>query len=175
MMRIAIRGATILLAALASAAAMLAAPLPASAATALHLCETYGGQWCVATANLNIGTSLGEGATGRLFIESRQGAGTYLGYPTYKLKFNADDTKCAGADSNLNLEIRDCTADGNVWARVNDGDNIYRWINKYASEHPPTYCGPCYLTGFDLGVSFELRAYPPPPQSGQLQRFSWIA
>jgi hypothetical protein len=59
----AIRAATLLLATLAIPAAVLVAPLSASAATSGSMCETYGA-YCLNTANFNLYTPVTESPYG---------------------------------------------------------------------------------------------------------------
>ena len=170
MIRNGIRGATILLAALASAAVMLVTPLPAFA-NGNHLCETYGPHYCLGSTNLNVNTPVFETTPGRDLFLTQQ-AGSFDGYPIFVIQFGSDVSKCVAATYASGVFVGNCGGTGTVWARITDSSNVYRWINRYASQHNP-FGFTEYLTGFGLGVDFDVRPYPPPPGSGQLQRFSW--
>jgi hypothetical protein len=156
-----------MLATVASAAAMLVAPLPASAAGP-HLCETYG-SYCLGSANLNLGTTVYETTPGRNLLQTSLG-GTFDNHPTYELQFSADLSKCvASANDYDTVVIRACNDFGTVWARIKDDTNVYRWINRYATQHN-SFGDTLYLSGYDTGTTFEVR---PLGQYGRLYKFGW--
>src|SRR5437773_5908121 len=136
MIRNAVRAATILLATLAVPAVIFAAPLPASAASSNNLCETNDPTtYCLGSANLDLYTSVTEQNPGRNLVQTPLG-GTFENAPTYLLQFSADTTKCVAAQNDLiHVDIRPCNGGtGTVWARVKVADNVYRWINRYATQ-----------------------------------------
>ncbi len=169
MIRNAVRAATILLATLAIPAAIFAAPLPASAGSN-HLCETYDPTtYCLGSANLDLYTSVYEANPGRNLIQTPLGT-TFDHHPNYLLQFSADATKCVAVAGDLNtIEIRPCNGGtGIVWARVKDADNVFRWINRYATQNSGGTN--LYLSGWGVGVIYQLRVWG---QYGFYQRFSW--
>ncbi len=156
-------------AALAIPAAMFAAPLPVSAATAFHMCESFG-NYCVGSADLNFGTAVSERIPGRLIIHDSLG-GFFDNLPTYLLRFNADPTKCVAAASNLSdVVIHACNGGlGVVWARDhNSSSGNDRWINREASQAKDTKE---YLSGRNNGSQFFLA---PVGQTGAFQRFNFV-
>jgi hypothetical protein len=134
MTRKAVRTVMIMLAALVIPAAILAVQLPASAATG-QLCETYD-NYCLNTADFNLYTVVKESVNGRTISEDAQG-GRYSNYPTYLLRFNGDPSKCVGSSNDIQtVEIKPCNGGtGVVWARVTVSNNVYQWINVYASQN----------------------------------------
>jgi hypothetical protein len=107
---------------------------------------------------------------GRNLVQTPLG-GTFDDAPTYLLQFSGDATKCvASANDLLSVEIRPCDGGtGIVWARVKDADNVYRWINRYATQNN-VYGATDYLSGSGDGSRYQLRPFP---TFGWYQRFSW--
>lgn len=146
MIRPVFRVAATLFAALATTAAILATPLPASAQTARHLCEAYDSiSYCLGSANYNNGTYVEERIPGRdLLLE-------YLGYSydnrqANVFAFEGNPSKCVGLDNTDSaVVVRPCTGGhGVVWAREYVTKGVYRWVNRNASE---TYGTLYYLVG----------------------------
>ena len=80
------------------------------------------------------------------------------------IQFGADVSKCVAATYESGVFVGNCGGTGTVWARITDSNNVYRWINRYSSQHNP-FGDTEYLTGFGLGVNFDVR---PPRPAGQV-------
>lgn len=125
-----IRTAALLLMTLTVPAAVLVAPLPASAATSGSMCEVYGGHYCLNTANFNLYTVVVESGSGARTIDAVLQNGNI-----YKLEFNGAPSKCVASDNTGNyVEIKLCSDNNGLnWTRheFSDGDE---WSNSYASN-----------------------------------------
>jgi hypothetical protein len=171
--RKAVRTVMIMLAALVIPAAILTVQLPAGAATG-QLCETNNtNNYCLNTADFNLYTVVKEGGNGngRTISEDAQG-GKYANYPTYLLRFNGDSSKCVGSSNDIQtVEIKPCNGGtGIVWARVTVSNNVYQWINVYASKNNDQgqYL---YLTG--RGIQGSGYIMVPVGSYGLYQKFSF--
>lgn len=153
MIRNSIRAATVALAALAIPAAILAAPLPASASSS-RLCETSGA-YCIGSANLNLYTAVTESNPGRNIVAEPQG-GMFEGLPTYLLAFSADPSKCvAAANNGVDVSIHPCNGGfGVIWALQVNSNGHLQWLNRAAS--PPG--DPAYLAGLNNGSGYMVSA-----------------
>jgi len=163
------RAASVLLATLALPLAVLAVPLPASAATP-HLCERYDPTvYCVGSASLDLYTSVTERDPGRDLTQVSLG-GTFENAPTYSLEFSDDLSECVGVSNDIvKVEVRTCGAVGTVWARVSEGSDLYAWINRYATQNNDQ--GQIlYLSGLGNGSAYEVE---PLPTFGWYQKFDW--
>jgi hypothetical protein len=152
----AIRAVMILLATLAIPAAVLVAPLPASADTIVYsdpLCEVNGQQFCLNTANFNLYTSVYESGSGARTINAvRQNSGYYL------LQFKGATSKCvASDDAGTYVEVKACSGSNGVnWTLITTGDG-FLWLNNYASGLGD---GNKYLTGFNMaGGLYSVETY----------------
>src|SRR5262249_51753831 len=151
MVRPAIRAVTRLLVILALPAAILAVPLPASAAN--HLCETFG-NYCVGAANLDPFTPVAERNPGR-DIDKNSIGGQVDGLPRYELAFSADPSKCVAAANNLNdVVIHPCNGgSGVVWGQDSSSGHL-RFLNQEVFNANGSRV---YLCGHNNGTQFLLR------------------
>jgi hypothetical protein len=168
MIRKAIRTATVLLAALAIPAAVLAASPPANAVNGNTMCETYGA-YCLNTADFSLYTPVTERLAGGRYITAVLITNiTFEGRPVFKLVFNGDTSKCvAAANNNSDVVIHSCEdANGVIWAlRTNNGSDM--WINRQATG---AFNQDMYLSGRNCGgCQYELYALG---VSGAYQKFS---
>jgi hypothetical protein len=116
----AIRAATLLLPTLAIPATVLAAALPASAATSGSMREVSGGQYCLNTANFNPYTPVTESGSGARTINAvLQNKNQQI----YLLEFKGDTSKCVAADnSGLHVEIKACNGSSGVYWTADGSD-----------------------------------------------------
>lgn len=152
------RAATVFLAALAIPAAILGAPLAASAAapTEGRMCEYSGVTYCLNTANFNTYTPVVESNTGtRTIDELQDGTNSWL------LVFNGTSgahPQCVAADNaGTKVEVKPCFGSSGVyWTRVGTSHaDAYKWINQAASKTMGTSFE---LTGVKNQGQYELRA-----------------
>ena len=172
MIRKAVRTVTIMLAALVIPAAILAVQLPASAATG-QLCETNNtNNYCLNTADFSLYTVVKEDRNNGRTISEDDQHGTYLHFETYLLRFKGDPSKCVGSSNDIQtVEIKPCNGGtGVIWAKDVEGNNVFRWINRYASENN-TQGQTLYLTGRGMqGNGFIM---VPISSFGLYQKFSF--
>jgi hypothetical protein len=169
MIRQAFWAATVLIATLATSAALSAAPAAADTAVGNHLCEAYGNQYCVGADNLDLYTHLVEQKPGRDITATRITPGSFEGLPIFFLEFNLDRNKCvASTNGTLFVDIRPCGNTGTVWALAPGSSGNDLWINRYATEQDGA---DQYLTGLNDGTEYELLSRPGP--TGSNQQFHW--
>jgi hypothetical protein len=147
----AIRAAAVLLTTLAIPAAVLAAPLPARAATTI--CEDHA-PYCLYAANFSNYTAVTEAISGR-DIDAVLQNGEYQGHKLYLLQFHYATGECVAANNaGTKVETKACSGStGVIWARV-ENSSYDEWINQAASENANK---DQYLSGLDCsGCQFEL-------------------
>jgi hypothetical protein len=152
MIRIAIRIAWVLLAALGISIPLIAVSLPANAASTFTICE-LSGKFCAGAPTLAAGDAVSETTSGRLVIAVKQ-INAFEGHTTYLIEFNANTNLCIGVDG-LNVDVESCTGNGVVWALVHPGgvDSQDEWINRATSQHLNK---DAYLSGSNKGNGFFL-------------------
>lgn len=160
----AIRTATLLLATLAIPAAVLVAPLSASAATSGSMCETYGA-YCLNTANFNLYTPVTESPYGhgaRTIDAVLQNGSSFL------LEFNGDKSKCVALNnSESGVVIKACNGgSGVIWIKQGN-----KWLNQLASTTGTPQLN-FYLTGLGNGSQYVVGTSS--PGSGTFQQFSFV-
>ena len=108
---------------------------------------------------------------GRTISEDDQ-HGTYLHFETYLLRFKGDPSKCVGSSNDIQtVEIKPCNGGtGVIWAKDVEGNNVYRWINRYASENNDQG-QTLYLTGRGMQGSGFIMV--PISSFGLFQKFSF--
>lgn len=160
----AIRVATILVATLGILVAILAAALPASAATSGSMCETNGNNYCLNTANFDLYTPVTESGSGARTINAVvQNASQH----TYLLQFNGDISKCVASDNNgYFVEVKACSgSNGVIWTSAGSG----MWINNYATARDHYNV---YLTGYNqAGNQYSIK--PDVSGDGYYQKFTF--
>jgi hypothetical protein len=168
-----IRAVMVLLAMLATPAAVFVAPQAANASTpSLRLCEAYGGYCLGVSGSLDVGKNVFEANPGRYFIQVDQHQ-TFEGHETYLIKFAQDTTKCIGRSDDLSspdVTVKSCSANGVfgiVWAEVVTSAGNLEFINRYASQQLGF---DEYLTGNNTGTGFMvvIPQYPGFKQFDQL-------
>jgi hypothetical protein len=165
------RGLVPLLAVLIGLMLPASAPLSVSAAD-LHLCESFGNQFCAGSTDLELFTAVTErNPPGRVIVADRQGSETFDNHPVYLLRFNADTSKCiASADDHFVVVIHACNGGNGVkWAREKSDSNHDLWINREASV---ALNETVYLTGANDGSQFILDRRG--AASGDLQQFDLV-
>jgi hypothetical protein len=141
--RLPIRALMVLLAALAVPAAVLAAPLPASAAGP-HVCETSG-NYCVGAPGLGVDAPVVETRSGRniTFL--------FLGNAQYNLIIDAAPSECvAAANNGHDVVLHHCNGGlGTVWIlHINPNGHL-----QFESREFPTK----YLAGHNDGSQFQVK------------------
>jgi hypothetical protein len=141
MINTAVRRAAVLLATLGIPAMLLAAPLPASAATSGSLCETNG-LWCLNTANFSLYTPATESLTNARTIEAES---QIAPAGTWELVFKGDTSDCLGATNDgIKVEIKPCNGGSDIfWIEQTSGGSAY-WENTGATS---TIGTKMYLSG----------------------------
>jgi len=124
----------------------VATALPAMAVT-INECEVSH-PFCIGAPSLSSGQPVKETAAGRniTLISSGQ---------DFKLRFDADTTKCVLADisNNVDVIVGSCSASGSVWSEEFTGTgNNHRWGNIYEINHGHSE----FLTGSGTGINFLL-------------------
>jgi hypothetical protein len=165
-----IRAAAVLAATLVIPAAVLVAPLPASADTIIYsaaLCEVNGQGFCLNTANFNLYTSVYESGSGARTINAVQQSNNHN---YYLLQFKGATSKCVASDNAGHyVEVKACSgSNGVVWTLITTGDG-FLWLNNYASGLGD---GNKYLTGFNMaGGLYSVETYA---IHGGDQRFQFL-
>jgi hypothetical protein len=90
----------------------------------LHICLVHG-TGCIGAPTVNSGDKVELTSSGRDLQELAQGGAQY------KLRFNADTSKCVGASSDDNLTVRDCSngSANVVWVKNFVSGGIH-WFNS---------------------------------------------
>ena len=159
----AIRAAVLSLTALAIPAAVLVAPLPASAVTSGSMCEIYGA-YCLNTANFSLYTPVTESLVGhgaRTIDAILQNGSSYL------LEFNGAPGKCVAASNNLSeVVIKDCSSGDAIWIKSGN-----KWLNQAATTTGTPQLN-FYLTGLGNGSQYAVATSS--PGSGTFQQFDFV-
>ena len=158
------RRAVAMLAILAVPAVILAAPLPASAASSGRLCENSG-SYCLGSSSVQANAIVVEKPlSGARSLTAVLQSGTFQGHAEYKLRFNANTTLCVAGDVFENVIIANCTATGTNWAQAGT-----RWINRAETI---SFGGgyDVYLAGLNTGNDYFLKYLG---QTGFFYQFSW--
>ena len=159
----AIRITTLLLATPAILAAVLAAPLPASAADSGSMCEAYG-NYCLNTANFDLYTPVTESGSGaRTITAVLQNSNQQ----TYLLQFKGATSKCVASDnSGMRVEIKACNgSNGVLWTRWSS-NGVDMWLNNYSTG---LLNNAEYLSGINIaGTQYLLQTQG---TYGSLERF----
>jgi hypothetical protein len=133
-----------LVAAMVVPGSLLAASPAASARVGLHLCETFGHNYCVGAPTINLYDPVIETTGGRLlnFIPSSGGG--------EKIAFSADITKCvAAANNGHDVVVHPCDGSGTVWIEHQCPATTCFENNKFAT---------LYLSGRDsLGSQYQIK------------------
>jgi hypothetical protein len=142
-----IRAASVLAATLGLPAAIFAAPLSASAATAPLLCEAFG-NYCVGAPSLSTDAPVDETISGRNVNFLSQGNGQW------KIQFNASLSQCvAAANNHTDVVIHHCNGGaGTLWIRhtvVCSPQCEYQWESN---EFPDRY-----LAGANNGSQYQIK------------------
>jgi hypothetical protein len=162
------RAVMVLLATFVIPAAVLAGPLPASAAGPAELCETFG-IYCLNTANFNLYVPVTESSVSGRNINAVLQSGTFEGHSLFLLQFNGDTSKCvAAADNNSGIVIHPCNGGyGTIWAlKTSSGSDM--WISRVVSK---AYGSDIYLSGHEcMGCQYGLYGLG---VSGAFQKFKF--
>jgi hypothetical protein len=169
MIRNTIRVAAVLLSALSMSAALLAASVPASAASSYHIYEAFG-PFTVGAPNLSINAPVVESSTGGRLIQEKLLANKFDNFYTYELVFNENTSLCVGTypGAPLDVAVVSCSnGTGTAWALDTSRGNDDAWINRAFSQAENKQE---YLTGFsNSGGQFGTSTWG--FFSGSLQRF----
>jgi hypothetical protein len=169
MIRNVIRAAMVLVAASGTAVAILAAPLPARAATSGAICESYG-IYCLNAASLDLYSPVTESLNDYRNIDAVLLNGQDQ---TYLLEFSASvgsgTTKCVASTNDRSaVVVKACSGSlGVVWVlKTSNGQDM--WVNQYATNGGVDI----YLTGQGSnGSQFLLLGLG---AQGMFQRFNFI-
>lgn len=142
MIRNVARAAIVLLTALVMPVAVVAAALPASAASSGALCEVSGHSYCINTANFNLYTPVTESGSGARTIDAVLQSGANQ---TYLLVFHGDTSGCvAGSNNGTAVEVKACDGSTGVIWTLNAASSGDLWINDAATRK---FGVNIYLTG----------------------------
>jgi hypothetical protein len=146
MIRKVIRAAAVLLTALVIPAAVLAAPLPAGAASG-SMCERYG-SYCLYVTSFSNYTPVDENISFSNTLNSVLQSGS-----TYLIEFNGNNDKCVASDNaGTKVEIKPCDASfGTLWT-LKTSNGLDMWINQAASRLVGV---DLYLTGDECSPSCQ--------------------